>query len=285
MVEEILFKIGCRVLDHNFPKIETLSGITEYIHSVEKERIFSLLRAIESSGQPETIPKRFYDSKISNNERDQLRGYLLSMSNWKSDFSAKDINILQLLPIWPTYSGDFISMDSTCHFPPRDLSPDFLVLHPYIIKWQGSDQLLNKMGLERLERPSFYQNVAIPAILKDFNLNRHAPLLLLILKEIHSISDLKFVNFLKNCKFVPSSGGSLKLPSELLHFPHVEDYFSQKESTNRFLHSAFTEESVVVSLKSLGMATAMNEMEMLARARTITTLAKENSNLALKRSK
>lgn len=284
MLQFILVKIGCKVLDINYGVECCNLSILVY-----EPNIAGVLQAIFDVASSNEAITQTLDT-LSDEETDELRRFLLDPKWYMGDFfDSSNVKSCMRLPIYKVYGGEstkeFFSdlVNPKKYLPPFDV-PKYLLGFEFIANLSDSEEeiLLKYYDIERMGKAQFYRKHVLDEINK-FHPDVRDRVMLSILQNLPqlSIEDSSIKEYLRNLEFVSTSSGALKCPI-VLYDPRIQELLDLLEDSDSFPCGPFQESGILDMLQSLGLRTSTTRETIIESARQVERLmhddqAKANS--------
>ncbi|XP_031371785.1 sacsin isoform X1 [Punica granatum] len=287
-MQNILLKIGCKILNNNF--------------GVEHQDLSQFLYPSDNAGILESI----YDTISPNGgidqtfqivvaeERDKLRNFLLDFK-WYLGEQAKEFPLqkCKMLPIYKVYSPgsqqnfQYSDLENPPKYlPPLDVPESLLGVEFIIISTDVEEDILSRyFGIKRMGKVRFYREQVF-CRLTDLQPELRDSIMLSVLKNLPQLchEEPLFRDCLRNLEFVPTLSGVVKCPSAL-YDPRVEELFALLENSDCFPHGSFQDAEVLDMLQGLGLRTSVCPETVLESARQVEQLMHKDNQKAYSRGK
>lgn len=287
-MQNILLKIGCKILDHNFG-VEH-QDLSQYVYPGNMagvlESIFDVVSLTGDINQTFQI--------MAAGERDELRHFLLDFK-WYVGGQVHEVCLQKCkkLPIYKVYSPgselnfQYSDLESPQkYFPPSDVPVIFLGVEFIIISSDVEGDVLSRYyGIKRMGKVQFYREQVF-CRLTDLEPELQDSIMLSVLKNLPQLchEDPFLRDYLRTLEFVPTLSGVVKCPSAL-YDPRVQELFALLENSDCFPHGCFQDAEILDMLQGLGLRTSVTPETVLESARQVERLMQEDHQKAFSRGK
>lgn len=287
-MQEILVKIGCKILDTNYGIKHP--DLSHYVHDADYAGVLGSIFDTFSSNDASEISLE----NLRTEQKDELRSFLLD-SKWYMRDCLNDSNLrnCKRLPIYRVYGGgsaqafQFSDLENPRKYlPPLDV-PEGLLGVEFISSTLGieEDILLGYYGIERMGKACFYRRQVFCRI-RDLQPEIRDRVMLSVLQSLPQlcVEDTSFRECVKNLEFVPTTSGVVKSP-QVLYDPRNEELCALLEESDSFPCGAFQESGILDMLQGLGLKTSVSPETVIESARKVERLLHEDPERAHSRGK
>lgn len=272
-IQEILVKIGCKILSLNYVVYHP-----DMHHYVSNADATGVLEAIFDSLSANGGDMHALFQSVSAEERDELRRFLLD-TKWYIGNTMSDVTLwyCKRIPVYKVYDGHTFQFSDLLnpqkYLPPQEilnslLGADFLI---NLLK-NEEDVLLRYYGVERMGKACFYKRQVL-TLVNEMEPHIRDEIMLSVLKELPLLcmEDASFKDSLKDLEFVPTVGGALKSPM-MLYDPRNEDLYALLEDTGCFPSGLYEQSEILDMLQGLGLRTSVSPEAIVQSARQVELL-------------
>ncbi|KAK4746859.1 hypothetical protein SAY87_025896 [Trapa incisa] len=287
-MQNILLKIGCKILNHDLGVDH--QDLSQYIYPADMAGVLeSIFDVIFDNGDIDQIFQI-----MEAEERDKLRSFLLDF-RWYFGEQVNEIYLQKCkkLPIYKVYSpGSELKFQYSDlenppkYFPPLDVPEIFLGFEFIIVSSNVEEDVMSRYyGIKRMGKVHFYREQVF-CRLTDLQPELRDSIMLSVLKNLPQLchEDPLFRDFLRTLEFVPTLSGAVKSPVSL-YDPRIQELFALLENSDCFPHGCFQEAGILDMLQGLGLRTSVAPETVLESARQVERLMQEDPQKAYSRGK